>query len=79
MTSAVMAKVTEIRRVETPRPTLMPMTSNDGRSPDLRVVAASAFPVPMRTSGILNEARRSQLRGQSRFWLLMGNPHRVPF
>jgi hypothetical protein len=52
-----------------------------GRSPDLRV---DSFKVPSRfaISGvsvvITSKPHRLQLRGQSRFWPLLGRPHRIP-
>ena len=48
-----------------------------GRSPDLRVAGLKiAFPVAQWLTHL--KPRRSQLRGQSRFWPLLGRPHRIP-
>jgi hypothetical protein len=47
-----------------------------GRSPDSRLFGFNAFPV---SQWHLFKPNRSQLRGQSRFWPLLGNPHRVPY
>lgn len=47
-----------------------------GRSPDLRLFGSNAFPV---SQWHLFKPNRSQLRGQSRFWPRLGNPHRVPY
>ena len=53
-----------------------------GRSPDLRVVGLKiAFPVsglPVISGFTHLKPRRLQLRGQSRFWPLLGRPHRIP-
>ncbi len=40
------------------------------------VLAFGAFPVL--PSGKCQKPHRLQLRGQSRFWPLMGSPHRIP-
>jgi hypothetical protein len=47
-----------------------------GRSPDLRFSGLNAFPV---SQWHVFKPNRSQLRGQSRFWPLLGRPHRVPY
>ncbi|QFI69241.1 hypothetical protein EKH55_4367 [Sinorhizobium alkalisoli] len=67
-----------------PRPWTLERT-HDGRSPGLRI---SVVHLPSRAgwhSGTALEAPRgwtairSQLRGQPRFWSLLGRPHRVPY
>ena len=53
--------------------------SANGRSPDSRVAACPILPERVCSVVIIGFARRSQLRGQSRFWRLMAIPHRIPF
>ncbi|VVT16375.1 hypothetical protein HOE425_331348 [Hoeflea sp. EC-HK425] len=65
-----------------PFPDTPPGLSYDGhgRSPDLRVTAHSNLPGTIFAPVVnLEEARRSQLRGQSRIQRLLATPHRVPF
>ncbi len=47
-----------------------------GRSPDSRLSGSNAFPV---SQWHMSKPNHSQLRGQSRFWPRLGNPHRVPY
>jgi hypothetical protein len=66
----------QIFSIGTPRP--LQLIIDDGRSPGSRVSAHPPLP-GFWPVGCCECTLRLQLRGQPRFWPLLGRPHRVPF
>lgn len=65
------------RSTGTPRPERVEETTAGLLARGLMLLRT--FPAESSASGIDGKTCRLQLRGQPRFWSLMGTPHRVPF